>query len=69
MCKHQDAYEIFTETAKEICLLHLVAMGEFDHDADMRDAVQWFYDLKEDCDNCPYHQNCLVCLFTAKVDG
>ena len=67
--KRQNVFEVYEEISTNICLLHLVAKGEFDTQADLRDAVQWFYDCGEDCVNCEYNKNCLCTTFVARLNA
>ena len=64
--ENQDktADEWNSELSEAICLLHLVAMGELDTQATVKDAVKWFWKVNEDCTKCQYNQNCLCCLYT-----
>lgn len=61
--------DIFNEICKKVCLLHLVAMGEFDLRATVRDAQRWHWKINEDCTRCQYNKNCLCCLYVSQVNG
>lgn len=67
MGKHQTADEFFEANTENICLLHLIAMGQLPVTATKSDAVRWFWKVKEDCAKCPYNENCLSCLYTARL--
>lgn len=69
MGKHKTANEIFDENVDNICLLHLIAMKELPTKATTVDATKFFWQIKEDCTVCPYNENCLACLFTARLDN
>ena len=67
--KDETADDLMQDLSDKICLLHLVAMGELNTTATVKDAVRYFWSVKENCSNCPYNQNCLCCLYTSTTEG
>lgn len=66
MGKQQSADEFFEVNTENLCLLHLIAMGELPLTATKTDAVRWFWNVREDCTKCMYSENCLCCLYTQR---
>ena len=69
MKPQQSTDTIFDEICTKICLLHLVAMGEFNLQATVKDAEKWHWKIDEDCTKCQYNENCLCCLYVGAANG
>lgn len=69
MGKQQSADEFFEANTENLCLLHLIAMGELPLTATKTDAVRWFWKVREDCAKCMYSENCLCCLYTSRLSN